>query len=84
MRPFKSKTRLILSYINKLNSFFCVFSRNRMSKQSQEDVLIATKTAIWNLGFDKNKKTDFAGRETCECSSGNDFGDGLPACVARL
>jgi hypothetical protein len=25
-----------------------------MSKRSQEEVLIATKTAIWNLGFNKN------------------------------
>jgi hypothetical protein len=25
-----------------------------MSKRSQDEALIATRTAIWNLGFDKN------------------------------
>jgi hypothetical protein len=34
-----------------------------MSKRSQEEALIATKTAIWNLGFDKNNaETSLAAR----------------------
>jgi hypothetical protein len=34
-----------------------------MSKRSQEEALIATKTAIWSLGFDKNNaKTSLAAR----------------------
>jgi hypothetical protein len=39
------------------------FYRHRMSKRSQEEALIATKTAIWNLGFDKNDaETSLAAR----------------------
>jgi hypothetical protein len=34
-----------------------------MSKRSQEEALIATKTAIWNLGFDEsNEETSLAAR----------------------
>jgi hypothetical protein len=39
------------------------FSRHRMSKRSREEALIATKKAVWNLGFDKtNAETSLAAR----------------------